>query len=388
MSTTRYWMPWRPIHEGYAAGIWLATAITLLSVAAVAPLPPGPLQVSAGLSILLVVYRAIPALRLWRWQRRLRGQPLSFITPAQLARQQARQPRTVWLGRGFEWRPVHAQHIHEVLAHQSDTVLPQDATRGAIGVPWLHGVGTRETDIRLPLEHQAGHLLLVGTTRSFKTKLLILIIFQAVLRGEAVIVIDPKGDREVRRALQAACRRTGRSQSFVYFHPAFPDLSARLDPLKNWNNATEIASRVAALIPSETGSDPFKAFSWNALNNIVGGLLEVEERPTLLKLRRYVEGGPDELLQRALARYAGRYLPDYTARLTPYLKGARDSSRPTRRLAAILPGSAGSDPTLAQSGGIERHGAARSGAFRQDGGVPDSSAGNADLGAAGRAAVA
>ncbi len=108
-------------------------------------------------------------------------------------------------------------------------------------------------------------------------------------------------------------------------HPAFPEVSARIDPLKNWNNATEIASRVAALIPSETGSDPFKAFSWNALNNIVGGLLEVEEqRPTLLKLRRYVEGGPEELLQRALARYAGRYLPDYAVRLAPYLKGARD----------------------------------------------------------------
>ena len=81
---------------------------------------------------------------------------------------------------------------------------------------------------------------------------------------------------------------------------------------------------VAALIPSETGSDPFKAFSWNALNNIVGGLLEVEDRPTLLKLRRYVEGGPEELLQRALARYPGRYLSDSTARLAPYLKGARD----------------------------------------------------------------
>jgi conjugal transfer pilus assembly protein TraD len=209
------------------------------------------------------------------------------------------------------------------MAQQDETVLPTDATAGAIGAPWLHGVGGRETDIRLPLEHQAGHLLLVGTTGSFKTKLLILILFQAVRRGEAVLVIDPKGDRELRRALQAACQRAGRLQDFVYFHPAFPEVSARLDPLKNWNNATEIASRVAALIPSETGSDPFKAFSWNALNNIVGGLLEVEERPNLLKLRRYVEGGPDELLLRALARYAERYLSDPAARTAPYLKGAR-----------------------------------------------------------------
>jgi len=46
----------------------------------------------------------------------------------------------------------------------------------------------------------------------------------------------------------------------VHFHPAFPAESVRIDPLHSFNRATELASRVAALIPSETGNDPFKIF--------------------------------------------------------------------------------------------------------------------------------
>lgn len=53
----------------------------------------------------------------------------------------------------------------------------------------------------------------------------------------------------------------------MFFHPAFLKRSIRIDPLRHFNNFTEVASRIAALIPSETGSDPFKAFGWDALNN-------------------------------------------------------------------------------------------------------------------------
>jgi hypothetical protein len=37
-----------------------------------------------ALALGMALARAVPAGRLWRWQRRLRGQPLEFITPAQL----------------------------------------------------------------------------------------------------------------------------------------------------------------------------------------------------------------------------------------------------------------------------------------------------------------
>jgi len=332
-----YWMPWRPLYEGYAALAWAVGVGISLGLAAVTELPAGPFLVMAAISAGLALARAIPAYRLWRWKRHLRPRAIDFITLEQLQRLRRKYPGMVWLGAGFEWTARHAQRVYEIMALQSGQVgSPGEATRGTIGVPWLHGVGAHAEPILLPIEHQAGHILLVGTTRSFKTKLLLLIIVQAVLRGEPVIVIDPKGDREVRRTMQAACRLAGRPQAFVYFHPAFPDRSTRIDPLKNFSNATEIASRVSALIPSESeGSDPFKAFAWNALNNIVNGLLEVGERPNLLKLRHYVEGGVNELLLRALRRYSERYLPDGNSRLASYLPKGR-SQNPDALLTAWL----------------------------------------------------
>lgn len=49
-----------------------------------------------------------------------------------------------------------------------------------------------------PLKHTEGHSLIVGTTGSGKTRMFDILISQAILRGEAVIIIDPKGDKEMR----------------------------------------------------------------------------------------------------------------------------------------------------------------------------------------------
>ena len=84
---------------------------------------------------------------------------------------------------------------------------------------------------------------LVGTTGAGKTRLFDLLVTQAVLRGEAVVIIDPKGDQDLRHAAERACRSAGESGRFVHFHPAFPKDSARIDPLHSFNRATEVASR-------------------------------------------------------------------------------------------------------------------------------------------------
>ena len=95
----------------------------------------------------------------------------------------------------------------------------------------------------------------------------------------------------------------GRPEKFAAFHPAFPEDSCRIDPMATFGRHTELASRIAALMPSETGADPFKAFGQMAMSHIIAGLLLVEERPNLLKLRHYLEGGVDALVERALVTY-------------------------------------------------------------------------------------
>jgi conjugal transfer pilus assembly protein TraD len=187
-------------------------------------------------------------------------------------------------------------------------------------------LGERERPVRLPLLRTEGHLLVVGTTGSGKSRLFDLLVTQAVLRGEAVVIIDPKGDQDLRNAAERACRSAGEPGRFVHFHPAFPRDSARIDPLHSFNRATEVASRVAALIPSETGNDPFKAFGQMAMSNVVQGLLAVDERPSLRTLRRYLEGGAESLVERVLVRYLGERMPGWESEAKPFLRQARDST--------------------------------------------------------------
>jgi conjugal transfer pilus assembly protein TraD len=193
-----------------------------------------------------------------------------------------------------------------------------------MGSAWIHGLEISESDVRQPIPHTAGHTLIVGTTGAGKTRAFDLLVTQAVLRGEAVLIIDPKGDKDLMASAKRACQLAGRPDRFVYFHPAFPEDSVRLDPLHNFNRPSEIASRITAISPGETTTDPFKAFGQKSLDNVIQGLLVIEERPTLAKLRRYLEGGPATLVIQALERYFDNCLGDWRQAAKPYLKAAKD----------------------------------------------------------------
>ncbi|MFX8988232.1 hypothetical protein ABTN23_19325, partial [Acinetobacter baumannii] len=44
-------------------------------------------------------------------------------------------------------------------------------------------------------------------------------------------------------------------------------------------------------------------FGWDAVNVVVQGLVELEERPNLAKLTRYIEGGIEPVLEGSLRRF-------------------------------------------------------------------------------------
>ncbi|NMU53071.1 conjugal transfer protein, partial [Vibrio parahaemolyticus] len=95
----------------------------------------------------------------------------------------------------------------------------------------------------------------------------------------------------------------------------------------NFTRVTEIASRLAALIPSEAGADPFKSFGWQALNNIAQGLVITHDRPNLTKLRRFLEGGAAGLVIKAVQAYSERVMPDWEAEAAAYLEKVKNGSR-------------------------------------------------------------
>ena len=261
--------PWRPNYERRAFILWVLVAGVALVTAGLWGLPTGAFHWLAWLALAMALTWVRGAVRIASHHAWLRGHPLGCIAPEDFAARLPSWSGDLWLGWGFDWLPVHTQLALDLMRAGPEQFAPRDPQR--MGATWLHGLGGRDQDLRIPLSHTDGHMLIVGVTGAGKTRTFDLLVTQAVLRGEAVLIIDPKGDRDLRDTAQRACVLAGSPARFVQFHPAFPAQSVRIDTLHSFNRATELASRVAALIPSETGNDPFKSFGQMVLSNVVQG---------------------------------------------------------------------------------------------------------------------
>ena len=300
----------RPNFEFYAFCGWLAGGVGTWLLWRHSSYPVVVLYGMLMLCIVMLTFRGLGA-----WNRRKQNNLLLQGKSSKFAFKKLRRrfkPEQVWLGWGFAWSSAEVQKAWDILKS-----APTDLMKKSQG-QWIHGLGGGESDLRAELKLLEGHTLILGTTGSGKTSLFNLLISQAILRGEAVIIIDPKGDQELRENARKGCEAHRGGERFAFFHPAMTGQSVRIDPMRNWNRATELSSRVAALIPTEAEADPFAAFGWMALNAIVQGLVYLEKRPNLVKLRHYIEIGPKNLVIKALEKYYQSSFPpgtDWRARL-------------------------------------------------------------------------
>jgi conjugal transfer pilus assembly protein TraD len=220
----------------------------------------------------------------------------------------------IFLGFGFEWQPVHTQRLYELskinykdyavspwlLRLQGYVVDPQPDSEN--GLPYIHGVEPNEQPLYRPLQNFEGGTLLVGTTQAGKGVALGSLLTQAIRRGDVVIFIDPKNSKRLKRVVRRACDDYREKDTFLEFHPAFPESGVRLDFTFNWQKPTEIASRLQSIMPADTAG-AFTAFGWDAVNVVVQGLVSLEDRPNLLKLTKYIEGGIEPVLETSLERF-------------------------------------------------------------------------------------
>ena len=300
--------PFRPISENWAVGAWTASAALGLGLTQLSTFQSEVFYAFSAVCAGMAAWRAVPAMRLRRVQRAMGGKEKSFMTRAELKKICDKKPGHLFLGYGFDWSQQQTQISYTLARHDPERLMPRGS--GSMGHAWIHGLGAlNEEPIYMPIGHASTHTLIVGTTGAGKTRTFDSLIAQVIAMGHAVIIIDPKGDRDMCEAARLACKELGREHDFVYFHPAFPELSTRMDPLKNFNRSTELATRIASLIPSETGSDPFTAFSMMAVNKLCEGLLFISEKPSLVMLRRLLEGGMDTLMIKVLETHFERVKP-------------------------------------------------------------------------------
>lgn len=312
MLLRRYEMPWRQPWELLSAAGWSCGVIAYLALTpGCVPLPLG--LALASMCALQAARRAYQGLRIIGIRAALSGRALEIMTTQKLGRIIA-DPDQVVFGYGFEWQPLHSQRLYELakVDYRELEVSPvvlrllgyvtQPQPKEEIGLAYIHGVEQSEHLLSRPLQNFEGGLLVVGTTQSGKGVCLGWLITQAIKRGDVVIILDPKNSQRLKNLVVRACADYRDPDTFLWFHPAFPETGARLDFTFNWQKPTELASRIQSILPPDTAG-AFSAFGWDAVNVVTQGMVSLEMRPNLMKLTKYIEGGVEPILEQSLQRF-------------------------------------------------------------------------------------
>ncbi len=272
--------------RGYlAAGVLLVLSFGLHFLARRSRVPYGhdlaPYLVLGSLAM------AVGLAGLWIRQTRLRSL-LTRARPFDLPSDKIPlRDDATYIGRGFAWTPIHARRLGELAL--ADLHLGEDA-RDRFGGNWLiHGIGADGyRDLFLPNPLLTQHLFALGAPGSGKTRFLELLIEQAVRRGDAVVVIDPKGDERLLDRTYDSAIRTGRAEDFRFFGLPYPYQSARYNPLAHYVRPNEITDRIALVLPRGGGdAEAFRNFAWDFVNTVTTALNILEERISVAALQNY-----------------------------------------------------------------------------------------------------
>ena len=306
----------RPNYDMGAGSAWLAGLGSL--VVTQPPLWAAPALVAAGMA----AWRFKQAADLYRFRLSLTNYRVELKPLQELLNisHEMYQDGTLFLGNGFKWEQKHTEIATKILRRSSAEIpeipdwIPEKVVKklspkswmpvrdGAIGVPWIHGIEPEDHPIGVRFDALEGHTLLCGTTRAGKTRLYELIVTQLIYQRKTVFIIDPKGDKDLEKRCRKECAQTGRK--FLFFHPARPSESMRLDPLANWNTVSDAATRVGQLVEADAS---FASFAWKTLNTVLRGMVANEERPNIKKAKRYVQLGIEPLLTSVLAKWFVRH---------------------------------------------------------------------------------
>ncbi len=284
-----------------------------------------------ALVLLLALYRILQGLRIINFQRRLLTLKMFSMTTLEVPLKKGLQ----YIGEGFSWEGRHTQRkcfINEVenetyqrkgtlyqwargyeASHQNYLAFliksnvpfnPLRALPDIGGKPWLHGLGEREKAVGLLESQRNGHVLVLGTTRVGKTRLLSILANQDIRRGKSLIFLDQKGDLDILRDIVAACKVAGRLDDFKIVHVGFPTISARLNTLSSYSDIADVATRITSAMDATGEGSQFKDFAWKYLNITAKCLNQLNEPINYRTISFYITR-PDVLL----LKYADAILP-------------------------------------------------------------------------------
>lgn len=206
-----------------------------------------------------------------------------------------------YLGEGFVWGPQQNRLLGNLSARDQEA---DPEARDRIAGDWLiHGVGADRTGpLYLPDHLLNQHIFLMGAPGSGKTRGLELLIDQAVRRGDAVVVIDPKGDEGLLDRAYDSSIRYGRKSQFRVIALPYPYKSARYNPLEDFISPSDVADRICSIMPKRGDSEAFRNFAWQFVSIVATAIHKLGETVSLVKLENYCFHNTWQLARRLIAK--------------------------------------------------------------------------------------
>ncbi|PCI37732.1 MAG: conjugative coupling factor TraD, PFGI-1 class [Thiotrichales bacterium] len=289
----------------------LLIAIIAFSFGSICILHHQTLALSANMGVmiampcfLLALIRSYQGIQIWLFKKRL----LLLKSFAMSTKEVPVSKQHLYLGKGFTWLPIHRQRLHLLSMLENQSYIQRnflyrfvqkrakDYPKGICaklttlrflpfrpmpeigGKAWLHGVGSdKEHNIYVNQSNRNSHECTFGMTRVGKTRYLSIKVNQDIRNGDAVLIIDPKGDLEVMQDIYCATKACGRLDDLIITHFGFPDISAKYNPLASFSNVSEVASRVVSAIAGSGEGQAFKDFAWQYVNIVASCLNELGE---------------------------------------------------------------------------------------------------------------
>jgi hypothetical protein len=224
----------RLMHHRHLRWTWAPTALGVDLLAG--PVLGGSVAWTLGIAALCASVRG------WRWHRE------ELAAGADLTELAANRRGPWEVLRTFVRRAAPRLIARWAPRSPNLSALRNRLAAGAGGKEWFRGgrliVGEQENGrlVSIPLGGPTGgtHTLVVGATRSGKTVTMTWTAVRSIEHGMGAIVLDPKGDRDLRRELRAAALAAGRR--FVEWAPQGPSV---YNPYAR-GSETEIADKMLA----------------------------------------------------------------------------------------------------------------------------------------------
>ena len=130
-------------------------------------------------------------------------------------------------------------------------------------------------DIVLYDRYRNRNTAIIGTVGTGKTMTMLNIAGYDILKGDNVIIIDPKGSGEVFNYIFQTCLIADRLEDFIYVNPLFPEVSSKINPLAYYSFPDVVINTIVNAVKAK--DEFFVNIAREMVTVIVYSLVEIDK---------------------------------------------------------------------------------------------------------------